>query len=141
MDQRLSLITLGVSDLPRSRAFYEQGLGWKASSASVGDVVFFQLGGMVLSLYPKHLLAEDAHLENNGHGFGGIALAYNAPSKEAVDVVLLKAQAAGAKLLKPAQDAFWGGYSGYFADPDGYPWEVAWNPHFTLNADGTLTLP
>ncbi len=146
MQQRLSLVTLGVSDLAKSRAFYENGLGWKPSqTASTDDVVFFQMGGMVLALYPKHLLAEDANLDapdkNGSAGFGGITLAYNADSKAAVNDVLALAEKAGAKILKPAQDVFWGGYSGYFADPDDYLWEVAWNPHFELRADGSLVLP
>lgn len=141
MDQRLSLITLGVSDLAKSRAFYTEGLGWTASSASEESVVFIQLGGIGLALYPRHLLAEDANPPNTGRGFGGITLAYNARTKADVDTVLVQAERAGAKILKPAQDVFWGGYSGYFADPDGTPWEVAWNPHFPLSPDGSLNLP
>ncbi|HYD99633.1 MAG TPA: VOC family protein [Alphaproteobacteria bacterium] len=142
MEQRLSLITLGVADLARSRRFYESGLGWTPSAASQDDVVFFQLGGIALSLYPRPLLAEDARLADAGPApFGGIALAYNARTKAEVDAVLAKAVAAGAALLKPAQDAFWGGYSGYFADPDGHPWEVAWNPGFPIAEDGSVRLP
>lgn len=141
MEQRLSLVTLGVEDLARSRQFYQQGLGWQPSSASTDDVVFFQLGGMALGLYGKASLAEDAHLPNGGHGFGGITLAYNARTREDVDAVIKLAEQAGARVLKAPEDVFWGGYSGYFADPDGYPWEVAWNPHFAINPDGSLVLP
>ena len=141
MEQRLSLITLGVADLARSRRFYEQGLGWAPSSAGNENVVFFQLGGIALSLYGRASLAEDARLEDRGGGFGGITLAYNTRTREDVDAVLARAKAAGARILKPAEEAFWGGYSGYFADPDGHPWEVAWNPHFTLLPDGSLSLP
>lgn len=141
MEQRLSLITLGVNDLAKSRQFYEQGLGWKPSSASNADVVFIQLGGMALGLYAKSALAEDAHLPNDGHGFGGITLAYNARTREDVDAVMRIAEQAGARVLKAPEDVFWGGYSGYFADPDGYPWEVAWNPGFAINSDGSLVLP
>ena len=96
---------------------------------------------MVLALYPRVALAQDAHLANDGTGFGGITLAYNVRQKEEVEVVLAEAQAAGASILKPAEETDWGGYSGYFADPDGYPWEVAWNPHFPLLDDGSVELP
>ena len=141
MEQRLSLITLGVADLANSRRFYEHGLGWNPSSASNDQVTFFQTGSMVLALYPRVALAQDAHLANDGTGFGGITLAYNVHQKEEVEVVLAEAQAAGASILKPAEETDWGGYSGYFADPDGYPWEVAWNPHFPLLDDGSVELP
>lgn len=140
MEQRLSIVTLGVADLDRSRTFYER-LGWRRSGKAFEGVAFFQAGGVVLSLYPRAALAEDAHVPAEGAGFGGIALAHNARSREEVDAVLAEAQAAGARLLKPAQDVFWGGYSGYFADPDGYPWEVAWNPSFPLDEAGRLRLP
>ena len=141
MEQRLSIVTLGVADLDRSRAFYER-LGWRRSGKAFDGVAFFRAGGgVVLALYPRHALAEDAGVPAEGTGFGGITLAHNARSREEVDAVLAEAEAAGAGLLKPAQDVFWGGYSGYFADPDGHPWEVAWNPHFPLAEDGSLTLP
>ena len=141
MDARISLITLGVADLARSLRFYRDGLGWPLSSASGGDVAFFRAGGVVLALYPRDALAADAYLSPDGSGFGGIALAHNVAVREQVDVILTEAVAAGASLLKPAQEAEWGGYSGYFADPDGYPWEVAWNPGFPLGEDGTVQLP
>lgn len=140
MEPRISLVTLGVSDIGRSRRFYE-ALGWKASSASVESTVFFQLGGMALSLFGREALAEDASLPSEGSGFGGITLAQNVRSEEAVDQLLAEAERAGARILKPAQRVFWGGYCGYFADPDGHPWEVAWNPGFEILPDGSLRLP
>ena len=141
MEQRISLITLGVTDLVRSRHFYEQGLSWRPSRASNAQVVFFQTRGMVLALYGKTALAQDAHLAPEGMGFGGIALAYNVRQREEVDTVLAEAQVAGATILKSAAATDWGGYAGYFADPDGYPWEVAWNPYWELRADGSVQLP
>jgi hypothetical protein len=141
MEQRLSLITLGVNDLSRAREFYEHGLSWAVSNASNEQIVFFQVGHMALALYSRAALAADAHLANHGTGFGGITLAYNVRQREDVDAVLTEAQAAGAKLLKPAEEVFWGGYSGYFADLDGYPWEVAWNPYWELLEDGSVQLP
>ncbi|MGD0760168.1 MAG: VOC family protein [Candidatus Sulfotelmatobacter sp.] len=140
MEQRVSLITLGVADLQRSREFYER-LGWRRSMANAEGVVFFQTGGMALALYPRHELAKDANVSAHGDGFSGISLAYNARTRAEVDAVLHEAEAAGAKLVKPAQEAFWGGYSGYFADPDGFLWEVAWNPSFPIAADGSIQIP
>jgi len=140
MEQRLSIVTLGVSDLPRSREFYER-LGWRKSPASSEEIVFFQAGGMALALYPRAELAKDANVLAGGTGFGGITLAYNARSREEVDQVLAEAKTAGANVPKPAQDAFWGGYSGYFSDPDGFLWEVAWNPFFPISAEGAIELP
>jgi catechol 2,3-dioxygenase-like lactoylglutathione lyase family enzyme len=140
MEQRISLITLGVRDLDRSRAFYEK-LGWKRSMKDAKGVVFFQLGGMVLSLYPREALAKDAGIDPRGEGFAGVALAYNTRSRAEVDAVLAEAVAAGATLLKPGHDAFWGGYFGFFADPDGFVWEVAWNPGFAIVADGGIKIP
>ena len=141
MEARLNIVTLGVSDLKEARKFYEEGLRWKASPGSQGDIVFFQLGGIVLALYPRDLLAEDAMVQPAGSGFSGITLAQNVREKEEVFVVLKAAEAAGGKIVKPAQDVFWGGHSGYFADPDGHLWEVAWNPHFHLNSRGEVELP
>ncbi|HEX4508142.1 MAG TPA: VOC family protein [Alphaproteobacteria bacterium] len=139
MEPRISLVTLGVADMARARRFYE-ALGWCASGPSEG-VTFFQAGGMILSLYGRKALAEDARLPAGGSGFGGITLAYNVRERADVDKVLDEARAAGAAILKPAEEAFWGGYSGYFADPDGHPWEVAWNPGFTILEDGSVRLP
>jgi uncharacterized protein len=145
MEQRLSLITLGVEDLARGRAFYER-LGWTASKTgedATGDaaVCFFQLGGIVLALWGRRALAADAQLADDGSGFRAVALAYNTRSREEVASVLDEAQRAGGRILKAAQDTFYGGHAGYFADPEGHVWEIAWNPHFRLDADGSLTLP
>jgi uncharacterized protein len=140
VQQRVSIITLGVSNLAHSREFYER-LGWRRSMAKAEGIVFFQAGGMALALYPRSELAKDANLSAEGRGFCAVALAYNARSREEVDKVLAEAKSAGATILKPALEAFWGGYSGYFADPDGFPWEVAWNPEFTIAADGSIRIP
>lgn len=141
MQPCLNLVTLGVDDLPRATAFYRDGLGWPLSSASQESVSFFRNAGAVLALYPRTLLAEDALVSPDGSGFGGIALAWNVPERADVDEVLRLAEIAGATILKPAQDAFWGGYHGYFADLDGYPWEIAWNPFFPLRQDGSVQIP
>lgn len=138
---RLSLVTLGVHDLARARAFYETGLGWPASAASQGDVVFFQLGGVALALFPRAALAADATVAPEGGGFSGVTLAHNVADKAEVDAVLRAAVGAGARLVKPAREAEWGGFSGYFADPDGHLWEVCWNPFFPFDARGALVLP
>jgi uncharacterized protein len=140
VEQRVSLITLGVADLERSRKFYER-LGWRRSMASAEGVVFFQTGGMALALFPRDELAKDANVAPDGHGFSGMSLAYNAHDREEVDSVLAEAEAAGAKVLKRAQNAFWGGYSGYFSDLDGFLWEVAWNPSFQIAEDGSVVIP
>lgn len=140
MEPRVSLITLGVADMGRARAFYEK-LGFKASSVGGGEVVFFQAGPMALCVFPRESLACDAKLAAEGSGFGGIALAHNVRTKDGVDATIAEAERAGARVVKPAEDAPWGGRSGYFADPDGHLWEVAWNPHFPLSDDGALTLP
>ncbi|MEX0695685.1 MAG: VOC family protein [Rhodospirillales bacterium] len=139
MEQRLSLVTLGVADMTRARAFYE-ALGWQASGQSNDDVTFFQAGGMIVGLYGRAALAADAGVDDSTHGFSGIALAYNGRDKAEVDAVLDEAVAAGGTLIKAAEDVFWGGYSGYFADPDGHLWEVAWNPFFPIAADGAISL-
>ena len=140
MEQRVSLVTLGVADLDRSRRFYEDGLGWKRGNKEE-SVIFFQLPGAVLALWSRASLAEDAGLAEAGSGFGGIVLAYNARSREDVDAVLGEAEKAGARLLKRGAETFWGGYSGCFADPDGHPWEVAFNPFWSLDEEGRLSLP
>ena len=140
MEQRLSVISLGVRDLDRSRAFYER-LGWQRSTRSTEEVVFFQLGGIVLSLLPREALAREADLPEAGSGFRGVALAYNTRSRAEVEMVLNEAEAAGARVVKAAETSVWGGYSGYFADPDDQLWEVAWNPGFDLADDGSVTLP
>jgi predicted lactoylglutathione lyase len=139
MDQRVSLITLGVADLARARAFYE-ALGWKTGAAPGDDVVFFQAGGMVVALWSRAQLAEDSCVVDDRGGWGGITLAYNVDSPAAVDAVLDEARAAGAEVPRAGAATFWGGYSGLFVDPDGHPWEVAHNPHWTLGDDGTIVL-
>lgn len=141
MEPRIHLITLGVRDFANAVRFYRDGLGWPLSRASVDDVAFFRLTGVVLALYPWDKLAADAGVPANGTGFRGVALAQNVRQREDVDLVLKQAVAAGATLVQPAHDAFWGGYTGYFADPEGYLWEIAWNPHFPFAEDGSLNLP
>ncbi|MGI3903021.1 MAG: VOC family protein [Janthinobacterium lividum] len=141
MDRRITIVTLGVASVPAARRFYE-ALGWKPSSASQGDdVAFFQLNGLALSLFSRAALAADAAVPNSPPGFSGITLAQNLDSPAAVDAAFAEALAAGATALKTPQTAFWGGYSGYFADPDGHIWELAHNPFFPLDADGALVLP
>ena len=129
MKPRISMLTLGVRDLERSVRFYEQGLGLPRME-SPPEVAFFTLNGSWLGLYSREALADDAGVPPEGSGFSGIAIAHNVDSASAVDEVLEQAVSAGAKLVKPGQKVFWGGYSGYFADPDGYLWEVAYNPLF-----------
>jgi uncharacterized protein len=141
VDPWISLITLGVRDLARSRRFYQDGLGWPLSAASTEDVAFFRTGGVVLALYARELLAADANISPEGSGFPGIALAHNVATRELVDAGLEAAVTAGGRLLKPGTEAEWGGYTGYLADPDGFPWEIAWNPGFALREDGTIELP
>ena len=138
MDQRLTVVTLGVSDLARSRAFYET-LGWKTGAAPDDDVVFFQSGGMVVALWGRSQLAEDSGV-TEGQGWGGITLAHNVRSQSEVDSAMSEAAAAGATITRRAGETFWGGYSGVFLDPDGYPWEVAHNPHWTIDEDGSVSL-
>ncbi len=141
MEPYISLITLGVENLDRSIAFYRDGLGWPVSGASAEDVAFLRTGGVVLSLYLRDKLAEDARVDPEGAGFRGITLAHNVCEREDVDRALETAVAVGARLIKPAEDAFWGGRNGYFADPDGHLWEVAWNPGFPLGPGGYPELP
>ena len=141
MRQKLNLVTLGVRDLAKSREFYQQGLGWKPSSASQESIVFFDLGGVALALYSREELAADATIAAAGTGFSGLTLAYNAKSEKEVDSVLKEARAAGAALVKAPPKVSWGGYSGYFADPDGHLWEVAWNPYLELDKKDALVLP
>lgn len=129
MEARISLITLGVADLDTAREFYRTLLGKEQLNTEPG-VAFFEMGKTWLSLYPRNELAKDAGVADQGRGFNGVALAHNVRSAEEVDAVLLEAERAGGKIVKPAERAFWGGYSGYFSDPDGFLWEVAWNPGF-----------
>ena len=140
MEPRLSLVTLGVVDVAASRRFYE-ALGFIASTDSNASVTFFDAGGVVLALYGRGPLAEDAGVEDSAPGFSGVTLAHNVRNEAEVDRVLAEAVSVGARLVKPGQKVFWGGYSGYFADPDGHLWEVAYNPFFPLDAEGRVQLP
>jgi predicted lactoylglutathione lyase len=138
VQQRVSLVTLGVGDLGRARAFYE-ALGWKTNAQTEDDVVFFQTGGMIVALWSRESLAEDSGVTDGG-GWGGVTLAYNVRSPEEADAVLEEARAAGARIAREGGKTFWGGYSGVFVDPDGHPWEVAHNPHWTVADDGSVRL-
>jgi catechol 2,3-dioxygenase-like lactoylglutathione lyase family enzyme len=138
VEQRLSLVTLGVADLARASAFY-QALGWQTGAAPADDVVFFQSGGMIVALWGRDQLAEDSGVEDSG-GWGGVTLAHNVRSPEEVDAVIVEAERAGARIARPGGETFWGGYSGVFVDPDGHPWEVAHNPHWTLDENGSVRL-
>jgi catechol 2,3-dioxygenase-like lactoylglutathione lyase family enzyme len=137
VEQRVSLITLGVADLARAKAFYE-ALGWRGSQPA-DDVVFFQAGGLVLGLWGRAQLAEDSAVEDTG-GWGGITSAHNVRSSAEVDAVLAEAERAGGTIARAGAPTFWGGYSGVFHDPDGHPWEVAHNPFWTIRDDGSIDL-
>lgn len=138
MEQRVSLITLGVRDVASAKAFYER-LGWKCGNDHP-EVAFFQLGGTIFGLWNADMLADDAKLPRERSAYSGVALAYNGRDKEEVDRVFGQAVEAGAKALKPPHETFWGGYSGYFSDPDGHVWEVAWNPQWRIADDGSVHL-
>jgi uncharacterized protein len=138
MEQRLSLVTLGVSDLERAKRFYE-ALGWVTNTEPGLDVYFFQAGGMVVALWSRARLAEDSGVEDSG-GWGGVTLAHNLRSPEEVDAVIAEAEAAGATIPRHGAETFWGGYSGVFVDPDGHPWEVAHNPSWTIENDGSIRI-
>jgi predicted lactoylglutathione lyase len=138
MDQRVSLVTLGVADIDRAKAFYE-ALGWVTNTEPGIGVYFFQAGGMVLAVWSREELAKDSGVEDSG-GWGGITLAYNTRSPAEVDAVIEEARAAGATITGEPEEAFWGGYSGKFTDLDGHPWEVAHNPRWTVHPDGSISL-
>ena len=141
MDQRLSLITLGVADVGRARAFYE-ALGWRMDGGvddEADHVAFFQGPGMIVALWSRDKLAADSGVTDRG-GWGGVTLAYNVRSPAEVDAVIEEARAAGARIAREGAETFWGGYSGVFVDPDGHPWEVAHNPRWTVHDDGRTTL-
>ncbi len=138
MEQRLSLVTLGVADIGRARKFYE-ALGWSATDRGDDDIVFFQTGGLVIALWDRASLAEDTVVTDGG-GWGGITLAYNTRTTDEVDTVLTEAAEAGGVIKRTASETFWGGYSGLFTDPDGHSWEVAHNPFWTVHDDGAITL-
>jgi uncharacterized protein len=139
MKQHLHIITLGVQDLETSKAFYSETLGWKIARPQEG-IAFFQAGGVVLALYPRELLAEDATVSVGGTGYSRITLAYNARSESEVDEIINDLRSKGVKIVKAPQKVFWGGYSSYFADPDDYLWEVAYNPSFPFDENGNLKL-
>ena len=141
MQPRIGLLTLGVRDLDAARRFYLDGLGWPAHPQSVGDVVFVDCAGLVLALFPRDQLAADAGVPAAGDGFRGFALAHNVADRASVDRVMAEAVRAGATIVKPAQPTFWGGYAGYFADPDGFLWEVAHNPAWSFDDAGRVVLP
>ena len=142
MEPRITLITLGVADLPRAVRFYRDGLGWPTIYEAGGSIAFINTIGTRLALYPDHELAADISpdLQPARAGFGGITLGHCVRTKAEVAAVLAQAERAGGRIVKPAQDVFWGGHSGYFTDPDGYYWEVAWNPVAPLDADGFMKL-
>ena len=140
MKQSISFITLGVADLARSRAFY-RALGWQESAGSQESVAFFQAGTVAFALFGREALAEDANVAPTGSGFPGFTLAHNVASEAAVVSTLEEAVAAGATLVRPASKVFWGGFRGYFADPDGFLWEVCYNPFFPLDEQGFVQLP
>ena len=139
MEQRVSLVTLGIGDLGQARAFYE-ALGWRSNAKPDDDVVFFQAGGMIVALWSRSELAKDCAVEDTGGAFSGVALAHNVRSPEEVDAVLELAASAGATVTRGGAPTFWGGYSGVFVDPDGHPWEVAHNPFWTLHENGSVSL-
>lgn len=140
MEPRISAVTLGVADLGRALAFYRDGLGWATESKVDDGVVFFQLNGMVLSLFPTPELAADAGVSGQGTGFPRLTIAHIVRSEADVDRTLAEAERAGARITRPGSKAFWGGYTGYFADPDGHLWEVAFNPHWSIDARGNIDL-
>ena len=137
MEQRISIVTFGVKDLMTSKRFYVDGLGWKPVYQDK-EIIFFQAGGMIFALFLHDKLAEDLQADPVAFGRAGMALAYNVRAKSEVDPLMNQAASAGATILKPAREASWGGYSGYFADPDGFAWEVAWNPAWRLAPDGSV---
>ncbi len=138
MEQRISLVTLGVADVARSRAFYE-ALGWQTGTGTGSEIAFFQVGPTVFSLWGRGALAEESGVEDAG-GWGGVTLAHNVRSPDEVDAILDAAEAAGGTIVKPAAMMFWGGYAGAFADLDGHPWQIAHNPAWPLGEDGAVTL-
>lgn len=140
MRQKLNLLTLGVDDFEKSLAFYEKGLGWKKSDKSMDGLALFPLGGIVLALHPRHELAEDTTLQYQPSAFSGLTISYNTKSEKEVDEVLKQVTKLGATIVKPAQKVYWGGYSGYFRDLDGYLFEVAYNPFWELDENDNLKL-
>lgn len=140
MRQKLNLITLGVDDFEKSLHFYEDGLGWKKSEKSMDGLALFPLGGMTLALHPRHELAADATLKYEPTSFSGLTISFNAKSEQEVDDIMKQVEKFDATIVKPAQKVYWGGYSGYFKDPDGYVFEVAYNPFWELDENDNLKL-
>ncbi len=140
MEQRLTMVSLGVKNLQQATAFYEDTLGWEKTTQSNESISFFKLNGILMGLYGWVPLAEDAGVPSEGKGFRGLALAYNTRSREEVDEVFRMLVAKGVTIVKLPEDVFWGGYSGYFSDPDGHLWEVAWNPFLDLNEEGNVIM-
>ncbi len=138
---RISIVTLGVTDLLRSSEFYQTWFKTEPASASNDNIKFFNLNGTKLALFPQDELAKDAHISNEGQGFRGMTLAINADSKVEVDEIFAQGIKSGAKQIKKPESVFWGGYSGYLSDPDGHLWEIAWNPFFTKDKQGELMIP
>lgn len=138
MEQRLTIITLGVSDLKAASDFYENVFGWQRSGASIGDIVFFQLNGIQLALFPRTELAKDATVPPAGDGFKGFTMAHNLRSEKEVDELIAALKAKGVKIVKPPQKAEWGGYSSYISDPEGNLWEIAYNPYLKLDSKGNI---
>lgn len=136
MEQRLTIVGLGVDDLVVSTKFYEEHFGWKKLNSSNENITFFQLNGILLSLYPREKLAEDATVDHHGSGFKGFSLAFNTRTKEEVDEIISKLEAKGVKIVKYPEKVFWGGYSSYIADPDGNLWEIAFNPYLQMDEAG-----
>lgn len=139
MEQRLTLITLGVSDLETSTRFYERKFGWTKEDSSNENITFFRMNGVMLSLFERRELAKDAGVETTGTGFGGFTLSYNTRSEKEVDEIVEELRGKGVKIVKDPQKVFWGGYSSYVADPDGFLWEIAYNPFMELNESGNMT--
>jgi catechol 2,3-dioxygenase-like lactoylglutathione lyase family enzyme len=140
MRQKLHLITLGVDDLQKSLDFYEKGLGWKKSGKSMDNFALFDLGGIILALHPRHELADDTTLKYQPTTFSGLTISHNTKSEKEVDEILKKVAKLGATIVKPAQKVYWGGYSGYFKDPDGHLFEVAYNPFWEFDENGNVKL-
>ena len=139
MKQHLHIITLGVRDFEKSKKFYTETMGWKISRPQDG-IAFFQAGGVVVAIYPREKLAEDAMISSDGSGFAGFTLAYNAKSEAEVDEIINDLKSKGVRIIKEPQKVFWGGYSSYFADPDDFRWEVAYNPFFQFDESGNPKL-
>jgi hypothetical protein len=137
MEQRISIVTLGVKDLATSKRFYADGLGWKPAFGN-NEIIFFQTGGIIFALFLREKLAEDFQVDADSFGHAAVALAYNVRDRSEVDPLMNRARAAGATILKSAREASWGGYPGYFADPDGFAWGIAWNPAWPVKPDGSI---